>query len=162
MTRFRKSLLTIAALSVIAGVASISLYRSHRVASFAQQHLGLDLTVTPFGSSPTDIPGIKPYAAGGFYPKDRALVWYSGPENTIYGFSDGRLAEIRVTRSAQANQSSARLNRFLYSISPKLFHTLRGSGELSFADSTVSLESMSYCDPLNPFWKTFTIKPNAQ
>ena len=170
MTRCRKSLLLLVTLLVLASVASVVSYRAHRVTSFARQYLALDLALTPFGSSPADIPGITAYTDDAS-PSPGALVWYvtSGPSSrTIarYGFSNGRLTKIQVTQQGQGlgntNQSSARLTSFLYSISPRLFYALRGDGELHVADSSFSLDSQSYCSSVRPILKVFTITPNSQ
>ena len=167
MTRLRKCLLMLVTLLVFASVASFVSYRAHRVTSFARQYLAVDLAVTPFGSSPADIAGITPYTGGGS-PGPGALVWYvtSGPPSRnipSYGFSNGRLAKIQV--SQQVDQSSTRLASFLYSISPRLLYALRGTsntGEFQFSDSSASLQSMSACNTVNPFIRTFFIAPNSQ
>ena len=162
-------------LLVLASVAWFASYRSHRVTSFVRQHLALDLAVTPFGSSPADIAGITPSTDGGS-PGPGALVWYvtsDPPSRNIiasYGFSNGRLAEIRVTHLVQGwgktDQSSARIASFLYSISPRLLYALRGTsetGEFRFSDPSASLQSMSACNnTVNPFFRVFTITPNSQ
>jgi len=176
MTRHFNRIRIAGALLLVILIAGAAWQTSHRVTSLARRHLDLDLAATPFGASPSSIAGLTPYR--GNVPHGwRALEWYSkagaapsphfgGFKSTgtevLYGFSHGKLAEIRVTRLAFTAGEQRAMRRLISSISPNEFSVLRRTGQFQLSDWSLSLHFMGACDPFNPLVSSFTIMPNSQ